>query len=270
MIGRGIICHRLVGWPHTRGMSASVDEDKTLELYTRDMLIFDNLPFFLKPQGWDSKTGVFNKKSEHIQFGDEHGSRILYQHAKQQSGIGTGRQFDVAHFTEVSQYPYPRQLELDYFPTIPQHPYSFSLLETTPQGRKNWWATWSERVRKHKIPRWEYLFIPWYSEPKKYRRHPPEDWKPNEQTLQMAWRVYNTSKEFVGKQITLTREHLFWYESLYTEALENNSLNLFLSNYSITPEQSLQATTVSAIRTDILDWMRGSVVDGVAYEIDGL
>lgn len=269
MIGRAIITHRLVGWPHTRGMSASVDEDKIMELYTRDKLIIDNLPFFMKPTGWDEQTG-YDKKGEHIQFGDEHGSRILYQHGKQQSGIGTGRQFDVNHNTEVSQWPYPRQLELDFFPTLPQHPYTFSLQETTPQGRKNWWFIWSEKVRRGRIPRWSYLYIPFYAEPKKYRRKPPEGWKPNESTLQMAWKVYNTSVEFVGKQITLSREQLYWWETSYNEAQENNSLNLFLSNYSYTPEMSFQHTTQSAIRVDVLDWMRQTSTEGAIYEVEGL
>jgi hypothetical protein len=270
MIARAIICHRLVFWPHTRAMSASVDEDKTLELYSRDKLILDHLPFFLKPAGWGDRSTGFDKKAEHIQFGEEHGSRILYQHGKQQSGIGTGRQFDVSHLTEVSQFPYPRQIELDFLPTIPQHPYSFCILETTPQGRKNWWYAFAERCRKKRMPRWSYMFVPFYAEPKKYRRHPPDGWKPNEQTLQTAWKVYNTSEELVGKPVTLERDQLYWWESMYNEALENNSLNLFLSNYSITPEQSFQSTTQSAVRSDILDWMRTTSTEGIAYEVDGL
>lgn len=269
MIGRAICMHRLVGWPHTREMSASVDEDKVMELYTRDKLMLDNLPFFLKPTGWGEQTG-YDKKGEHIQFGEEHGSRILYQHAKQQSGLGTGRQFDVNHNTEVSQWPYPKMLEIDFFPTLPQHPYTFSLQETTPQGRKNWWFQWSEKVRRGRIPRWAYLYIPFYAEPKKYRRQPPEGWNPNESTSQLAWKVYNTSKEFVGKQVTLSREQLYWWESSYNEAMENNSLNLFLSNYSITPEQSFQHTSISAINVQTLDWMRTTAVEGIAYEMEGI
>lgn len=87
MIARAILMHRLVGWPPTRAMSASVDEDKVQELYTRDKLIIDNLPFFLKPTGWGEEAG-YDKKASHIQFGDEHGSRILYQNGRQQSEIG--------------------------------------------------------------------------------------------------------------------------------------------------------------------------------------
>lgn len=137
-------------------------------------------------------------------------------------------------------------------------------------GRKNWWFAFSERVRRGKMPRWSYLYIPWYSEPKKYRAHAPDDWKPNEQTMQMAWKVHQTSKEFVGRVITLSREQLFWWERSYSEALANNSLNLFLSNYSITPEMSFQHTTASALRVDVLDWMRGTAGVGIAYDVDGL
>jgi hypothetical protein len=177
------------------------------------------------------------------------------------------------HNTEVSSWQYAKMLEIDFFPTLPQNPYTFSLQETTPLGRTGpgwWWFKWSERVRKGKIPRWAYLYIPFYAEPKKYRRHPPDGWNPNEQTKEMAWKVFQTSAEFVGKQITLDREQLYWWESSYGEALENNSLNLFLSNYSITPEQSFQHTSTSAIKVEVLDWMRTTAGNGIAYELEGL
>jgi hypothetical protein len=269
MVARAICMHRMVGWPYTRCMAASVDDDKILELYDRDKLILDNLPFFLQPAGWGSAGGGYDKKGEHILL-ESLGSKILYQQSKQQSGLGTGRQFDVNHNTEVSSWPYPKMLEIDFFPTLPQHPYTFSLQETTPLGRKNWWFKWSERVRHGKIPRWAYLYIPFYAEPKKYRRHPEESWIPNEQTKEMAWKVFNTSKEFVGKQVTLDREQMHWWETSYNEALENNSLNLFLSNYSITPEQSFQHTSTSAINAATMDWMRTTSGGGVAYEYEGL
>ena len=269
MIARAICVHRLVSWPYTRAMAASVDEDKILELYDRDRLIIDNLPFFLQPDQWGTASGGYDKKGEHILL-EGLGSKILYQHAKQQSGLGTGRQFDINHNTEVSQWPYPRMLEIDFFPTLPQHPYTFSLQETTPQGRKNWWFQWSEKVRHGRIPRWAYLYIPFYAEPKKYRRQPPDNWQAAESTLAIGKKVYETSTEFVGKPITLTREQLYWWESSYQEAVENNSLNLFLSNYSITPEQSFQHTTISAIKADVLDWMRTTTINGAVYEMEGL
>jgi hypothetical protein len=63
---------------------------------------------------------------------------------------------------------------------------------------------------------------------------------------------------------------MHWWETSYNEALENNSLNLFLSNYSITPEQSFQHTSTSAINAATMDWMRTTSGGGVAYEYEGL
>lgn len=269
IIARALTMHRVVGWPHTRSMAASIDEPHILKIYLVDKVMLDNLPFFLKPTGWGEQSG-YDKKAEHIQFGEDHGSRISYLHNNTQSGFGVGSQYDINHNTEVSRWPYPKAIEIDLAPTLPQNPYTLSIQETTPFGRKNWWFKWSELVRKRKLPRWTYLFIPFYAEPKKYRRHPPDDWKPNESTMQVAWKVYNTSKEFVGRDVTLTREQMYWWETSYNEAVENNALNLFLSNYSVTPEQSFQHTSVSAVKTEILDWMRSTSLEGIAYEVEGL
>lgn len=269
VIARALGIHRLVGWPHTRAMAASIDEPHILKLYLVDKVMLDNLPFFLKPTGWGEQSG-YDKKAEHIQFNEDHGSRIAYLHNNTQSGFGVGSQYDINHNTEVSRWPYPRAIEIDLEPCLPQNPYTLSIQETTPYGRKNWWFKFSESVRKGRLPRWAYLFIPFYAEPKKYRRHPPDGWNPSESTMQMAWKVFNTSKEFVGKQVTLTREQMYWWESSYAEAMEKNALNLFLSNYSITPEQSFQHTSVSAINALTLDWMRTTASEGVAYELEGL
>ena len=137
-------------------------------------------------------------------------------------------------------------------------------------GRVGFWHDFSERVRKGRMPRWAYLFVPWYAEPKKYRRHAEDDWTPNEQTMQMAWAVHETSKAFVGHEVTLTRDQLKWHETSYQEAIENNALNLFLSNYSITPEQSFQSTSLSAISPEVLDYLRNQTKIGVPYEFEGL
>ena len=72
------------------------------------------------------------------------------------------------------------------------------------------------------------------------------------------------------KAVTLTREQLYWWETSFQEALENNSLNMFLSNYSYTPEMSFQATIYSAINPEVMEWMRSTTVDGYAYEVEGL
>lgn len=267
-IARGVIVHRLVSWPYTRALAASTNEPKILEVYKKDKIMLDGLPFFLVPTGWPDEG--YDKKGEHIQFPDAHGSKILYQHDNQDSGIGTGSQFDVNHNTELSEWKYADQLQLDFFPTLGQNPKTFSLQETTPKGRKGWWFTWSEAIRKGEITGWAYLYIPFYAEKKKYRRHPPEGWVPNDATMQLAWKVNQTSHEFVGHQVTLSREQMYWWETSYNDAQAENALNKFLSNYSITPEMSFQHTSASAINPQTLDWMRQTSTMPEPYTIQGL
>lgn len=264
-ICRSIIMHRLTLYDHTRGFSASVDEDKVLELYDRDVRILDNLPSFLQPAAWGSTAGGANKKGEHIHFA-ELDSGILYQHGRQQSGLGQGRQFEVSHITEAASLAFPKMLEHDYFPTIPQSPWAFCLAESTPQGRGNWWHQWSEKVRMGRMARWHYLFVPVYIERKKYRRTPPVNWIPSPLTLQRAKKVEETSPRVVGYKFIPDKDHLYWWESTRQEYSEMGSLAIFLTNYADTPESSFQFSTSASLPVDLLQKLRLDTTEPVSYE----
>ena len=268
MISRSIIMHRTSTWDHQRGFSASVDDDKILELYDRDKRIYDNLPFYLRPS-LRPDDGSFDTKAGLIRFGLLDSS-ILYQTANQKSGLGQGRQFEVAHFTEAASFPYPRMLEHDFFPTIPQSPYAFCLAESTPQGRGNWWHLWTEKVRMGRMARWAYLFVPVYIERKKYRRQPPADWIPSELTLQYARKVEDTSPEIIGSKFTPSRDHLYWYESTRQEYQEMGSLSIFLTNYAATPAESFQHSTGAAVNPELLDYFSLHDAESVNYEFAGV
>lgn len=259
-IGRAVIVHRLTTVKHTRSMSASLDDDKILELYDRDRLILDNLPWYLRPEI------QFDEKAQHIQFA-RLGSRVIYQTGNQKFGVGQGRQFDCSHLTECASWPYPDGIEHDFFPTIPQSIHAFCLLESTAQGRRNWWHDLCKRVRSRQTRRWTFLFIPWYTEPDKYRARPPLDWKPTDLSMMAAKRVYETSPEFVGSAIMLSREQLYWWETTRAEYQAAESLNLFYTNYPSTPEESFQHTQRSAFSSAILEQLRLQTTDGVAYNI---
>jgi len=260
MLSRALCMHRLTTHPHTRGMAASVDEDKVLELYDRDKLIWSSLPWYLKPQ-----LG-FDVKGEHL-YWDRVNSRLLYQQGKQQSGLGQGRQFDVSHITEVASLPYPAMLEHDFFPALPQSPYTLCILESTAQGRRNYWHDLTERVRKHRTARWVYCFVPYYAERRKYRRTPPVGWTPSDLTMMHAKKVYETSREFVGQDMLLSKETLYWYETTRAEYQDSGKLNLFLTNYAATPEESFQHTNLSAFSTEVIERLRLGTREGTPYEV---
>jgi hypothetical protein len=259
-IGCLLKLHRLTTQKHRRAMCASVDDDKIQELYDRDKLIYDNLPFYLKP-------GLaYDEKRAHIYF-ESLDSRILYQVSSQKSGLGVGRQFDFGHLTELSTWQNAGAVELDFFPTLPMSLSTMAVLESTAYGRGNFWHDFTERVRRGHSARWRYVFIPYYAEPDKYRRQPPEGWTPNEVSLLHAQKVYDTSPEFVGQHVMLSREKLYWWESTRAEAQQANTLNFFLTNFCSTPEESFQHSGQSAFSAELLEDMRLHARPGAAHEI---
>lgn len=260
-LGRAITVHAMLSRKHTRAMAASVDDDKTLELYDRDKLILDNLPFYLRP------SIGFDEKAQHI-FLDKLGSRVIYQLGTQKSGLGQGRQFDVSHLTECASWPYPGIIEHDWMPTIPQSLRAFALLESTAQGRGNWWHQSIKKLEQHRLRRWHLVFIPWYAEAKKYRAAPPVDWNPSEEAMAHAQRVYETSERYVGKQIMLPREQLYWWQSTRDEYYASNNLAVFYTNYCATIEESFQHRSRGLFSFEVLEYYRHHVEDGTPYRID--
>jgi len=260
-IGRGISVHAMSSRKFIRAMAASVDEDKILELYDRDKLIIDNLPFYLSP------SIGFDEKAQHIFF-DKLGSRVIYQLGTQKSGLGQGRQFDVTHLTECASWPYPGIIEHDWMPTIPQSIRAFALLESTPQGRGNWWHQQILKLQKHKIRRWSLVFLPWYAEIRKYRATPPVDWTPSAEAMAHAERVHDTSAQYVGRSVFLTKEQLYWWQSTRDEYYLSNNLAIFYTNYSATIEESFQHRTKSAFGYDTLEYYRSHLHDGISYRFD--
>lgn len=261
LIGRALTMHRETTHRHIRGIAASLDDDKIQEMYDRDKTILDNLPWWMKPE-----LG-FDEKAQHIYF-EKLGSRILYQTGNQKFGVGQGRQFDLGHLTECASWPNPLEIEHNYFPTIPQSPLALHLLETTAQGRGDWWHNFVKLVRKGISRRWRFVFIPWYVEEAKYNARPPADWKPTDLSMKTAQHIYETSPEFCfGKAVLLSRDKLYWYESTRNEYQARNSLNLFFSNYANTPEESFQHTTRSAFDYETLERLRMGTRDGSAYQV---
>jgi hypothetical protein len=259
-LSRIILCHRLTLYRHMRGMAASIDDDKIMELYDRDKLCIDNLPFYLRPEiGYDVK-------AEHLYF-NKLDSRILYQQSRQQSGLGQGRQFDLAHLTECAFWPYPNMIELDFFPTLPLGINTLCILESTANGLGGWWYDFTEDVRKGLQRRWRYIFAPWYIESRKNRATPPAEWNPTDITMQHARKVYETSRQFTGRDVLLEKEQLYWYETERAAALRRGKLNLFLTNYCATPEESFQHTGSSQFSVETLEYIRTNTINPHYYEV---
>ena len=261
------IMHRITRRQLQRGIAASVDDDKIQELYDRHKTIYDNLPWFLKP-------GIkYDTKAQDWQLEDT-GGQILYQTATQKGGIGQGRQRDIGQFTEMSAWDQAAgwdttrvQFELQFVPTLPQSKWTLFFTESTSMTRGDWWHGFTDRVRRKRVPGWTYLFVPYYAQEHKYTRTPPADWQPSELTKRHIRRVWDTSQEFLGRHVMLTKPQAYWYETEYEAAREARALNLFLTNRCATPEESFQHATRSAFEPELLDALRKATTQPGMYEV---
>lgn len=272
-ISRALTMHRTTLCDHSAAFSASVDDDKVKELYTRDKRIYDNLPFYIKPS-LDARDGSVDQQNSFLSFG-KLDSSVLYQTSNQKSGLGQGRSFDVYHITECASFEFDGRgfamLEHDLFPTIPQTPHTICIAESTPQGRGTAWHLWCELIRTGNMARWSYLFVPVYVEKDaKYRRTPPVGWSPSEITLIYANKVESTSPQTIGYKFIPGRDHLYWYETTRKEYTERGTLNIFLTNNACTSEESFQFHTGAAFPIELLQKLDKDIVEPVSYEFEGM
>ncbi len=264
-IMRLISAHRMTLYRNIRCITASLDNPKIHDLYVRDKVILDNLPFFLKP------SIEFDVKDSHIGLQGLK-SRLVYQQANQEAGIGTGGQFDIGHMTEVALWQNAWRLKFDFFPAIPQSPTTFLGMESTANGRGDFWHEHTENIRqkRHGFEHWLYIFTPWYIEAKKYRRLAPSGWHPNKVSVEHSALVERTSAEFTGYTVRLSKDQLFWWETEYEQARRDGTLPMFLTNYCATPDQSFQHSSGSALPLETLEWMRSTAKMGMPYEVAGI
>ena len=258
---RALTMHRMITCKDVRALAASVDEDKIMELYDRDKLIYENLPFYLRPET------TYDVKGEHVYYNSLN-SRLLYQVGTQKSGMGQGRQFDLHHLTECAFWDEP-ELHIDYVlnPAIPQSVRTLGIRESSANGRGNWWHTETEDARLGRNKLWRYIFIPYYIIETKNILQPPDDWQPSELSLLHAKMVSERSPEITGYCVDLSRPQLYWYEVMRAEAQRKGKLNLFLTNHCATPEESFQHTNISAFSPELLNELRLKTKVGVPFEV---
>lgn len=263
--------HRMVFYTNTRALSATIampNDSSKLELYNRDQIILNNLPFFMRPKI------LYDVKGEQVQF-DGLGSKMIYTDSEQRSGIGTGAQWDVHQITECALWNNLLRLMFETMPGIPKSPYVLGGWESTSNGRVGPgedWMTLTENVRAKRRgwEHWIYCFIPWYLEPTKYRRPVPTGWEPSKIVVDHAEMVEKTSPEFNdGKAYRLTKPQMYWWESEHELYRSLMKLNQFLSSYCATPEESFQHSVAGALPYEVLERMHHEALGwGCPYTVE--
>lgn len=255
-ISRMLSNHRTLFWPDTLAIGASVNEDMVQELYDRDKLMYSYLPWFLRPQI------KFDVKNQQLSFAPLN-SGTLYHQANQHGGMGMGRMIQVAHMTEcafwddmVSAGTLMEKLDFHLFPAIPQSPTTLYILESTSNGLGGWWYDQIKQITDGKSL-FELFFCPWYAADRKNRMYPPAEWVPSDFVAKMAETAERTSHAYIGIDVKLDREQLYWYEM--TMAQHQGRLGVFLSNYPTTLEEAFQNFQKSAFSIETLSKLRKGV-----------
>lgn len=237
-------------WPDTRALAASSNDDMVHELYQRDKVMYDNLPWFLKPKI------QYDTKDAELAF-EGISTSTLYHQGNQKGGMGTGRTISVAHLTECAlwdentagHYSNTGRILTDLFPAIPKTLNTLYIMESTALGIGGFWYDQVELIRAGKS-RFKLFFCPWYAADEKYTQTPPFDWEPSEFVLTVAQTVAQTSEEYLGYKMELTREQMCWYDSVMDE--HTNRLFTFFSNYPTTIEESFQNSGDCAFSYELL------------------
>jgi hypothetical protein len=256
--------HRVCTSPYTLAVTASENEAKCLSLYSRDERVHSKLPWYMKPE----RTAP-DIQGERLTFGKMESS-VIYQDYSQKSSLAAGEQYLIGHLSELAQGndAYVEKLmTLDYLPAIPQSWRACHLLESTPAGSGGYWHNFITENYSGK-GRWKVKFIPWYTLGFKYTRKPPDNWIPSIATLAHAEKVTDTSAEYLGRSVSLTKPQLYWWEAMREEHRKSQKLAMFLTNYPATLEESFQTYAISIFDPETIDFYRTMTrIPGGTYEV---
>lgn len=262
---RAFSLHRLVFWPGTRCFAGALNPDGMGELYKRDKVTLDNLPFWLRPELYP------DVKDSEIGFPAPLNSRMLYQAENQKAGIGVGTQQDVSHFTEVSLWAYPEyNIGFSFAPAIPKSRSTLHIQEATSAG-KGYWKDVTEACRRKDrgYESWTYIFIPWYFNRSKFRSIPPPGWVPAAHTMEHAQLIERTSPEWNdGVKLSASVEQMAWWEAERAKYVREGQLGAFLASYPATPEMSFVNWAQGALPVELIEKMQGEVRRPGVYECE--
>lgn len=237
-------------WPDTMALAASENLEMVQELYRRDKVIYNNMPWFVRP------AVRYDTKDEQLEFSGIN-TVTLYHQGNQKGGMGTGKTISVAHLTEcalwdrsaANHYDNTGRILTDLFPAIPKSLNTLYVMESTALGIGGFWYDQVNQIRDGKS-RFSLFFCPWYAADEKYTETAPIGWEPNEFTKHVAETVENTSYEYLGYKMRLTRDQMRWYEKTMDE--HTGRLFTFFSNYPTTIEESFQNSGDCAFSYEML------------------
>lgn len=260
-----LLLHRAIFYSDYKSLTASLDDQKTQDTHAKWWLAYTRLP-------WWMKTGIESREKERGKW-LSNGSYCALQDFAQESGLGQGNTWDGFHLTEVAAVDtayLEQHLENHFFGAVPRSMRAMGFLESTAQGRDNWWHKKFMRAWAHTLGRWGGVFIPWYAEPVTYSKPDiPSGWEPSDDTKAHAEKVRLTSPEYMeGRSVVLSAAQMYWWETEREAYKQDGALAYFLTNWCATIAESFQFTVAGAFNSERIIALQDRVDrQPVAYEL---
>jgi hypothetical protein len=244
-LSEALLAHRLVTRTHVRALCGADVEDQAGYLFRMVVRLYDQLPWFLKPDRLyftkNRELSLSNASTLKTAWGKS--TRGALQAVTGLEGskgaIGRGQTYSVVHISELPTWENPEQLDTALLPAIPYAADTLVLYEATAEFAGDWWHQhWL--ASGEGVGRFHNVFIPWSAEPKKYSLPAPAAWSPSATTVTHAEKCRRDSPKWFGKTITLTREQLYWYETTRKFYESKGQLYKFLKEYPADDQECFQ------------------------------
>ena len=256
-----LISHRLFFHSNQRAIVASDEPGHSLELSRRIELIFNNMPWWMRPHR------QFHVKGTEMYFDRLNCALVIGHGRKEGGGLGQGQTTNIFHFTELPDWESFAMIEEDFLPTVPLHPTSVGLMESTARGKHDQWhqhfkLAWSGKSR------FKAFFIPWYAEKTRYSISPPSGWVPTKLTQLHAAQVEQDSPRYMrGRTVRLTPGQQYFWEFTRGEYDSKGKLGIFLQEYASNHLEAFQNINIGMFDDNLILKLRNTVKPFIGYDL---
>jgi len=252
-----VLLHRLLFHSNLYALIAADVEEQSANLFNMIERALRALPWWMRPR-------ITNHvKDSELKFGDiDSLLRVTFanttrggtQIGMEKGQLGRGSTVHLFHGSEMSTWSNPGQVDDALDPAIPVSHNTFAVLESTARGRNWWHRKWLSSVAGQS--RWHPVFIPWYAE-RRYQMPAPANWSATTMAVRHAQAVQRDSPRWCGREVTLTRDQLYFWERKYLAAQQERTLYKFLAEYASNDEECFSVSDDGFFPGEVLMDLRG-------------
>jgi hypothetical protein len=167
-LSTALVFWRTITMENVNTASISDEDERSLVAYNMCRIAWESLPWWFKPEVRhlvQAKQITFDRTNEKDRAKSPGlRSSISFEPANSPSGALYSKSLFAIHCAEVSRYRKADALVEGVFGSLVNIPGSIGIMESTARGRKGVWYDICDAAM-HKRMDWEFLFLPWFSEP---------------------------------------------------------------------------------------------------------